>query len=335
MAELPPTLAQVAAAAGVSPATASRVLTGTVRVSTVARRQVHTAAAQMGYVRRRAPRHAAASTRPRAVAMVICEPPVRIFSEPFFARLISGATEASARHDVALLMVPATKPASRHAAPYLSAGTVDGVLVVAAHGQHPLAVSLPSTGVPIRYAGRPAAGIHASYVDVDNRDGARQAVEHLVLSGRRSIATIAAPPALPAGEDRLLGYRETLEAAGMAALPVAYGDFSHASGDHAMGWLLNRAPYLDAVFVASDVMAAGAIQALRRAGRRIPEDVAVIGFDDAPFAAHMSPRLTTVRQPVETMGDLAVDLLLAAIDGRRGGADDPILPTELVIRESA
>jgi DNA-binding LacI/PurR family transcriptional regulator len=332
----PPTLAQVAAAAGVSPATASRVLTGSVRVSTSARRQVHEAMANLGYVRRRAPRSARPNRPPTsAVAAVICEPPTRLFSDPFFPRVIAGAEEALARHAVPLLLVPTSGDTLAAIERYLISGAVDGVLLISAHSRHPLAVSLPAARVAVRCAGRPADAGHASYVDVDNRGGARRAVEHLLRRGCRSIATIAGPPDLSAAADRLTGYRDALDEAGVPPLPVAYGDFTQVSGAHAMGWLLHRVPHLDAVFVASDLMAVGAMHALHRANRRVPEDVAVIGFDDAPAARLTRPALTTVRQPVEELGELAAELLLAEIAGHDVTRENPILPTELIIRETA
>jgi DNA-binding LacI/PurR family transcriptional regulator len=330
-----PTLTEVAAAAGVSPATASRVLTGTVRVSTSARRQVHDAIAQLGYVRRRAQRHAPQRTNQQTVAAVICEPTNRLFHDPFFPRLLNGAEEALARHGTPLLMVSATPTNAPHVTSYLLAGGVSAALLVSAHGRHPLAISLPASRIAVRSAGRLPAGIDVPFVDVDNRDGARQAVEHLLLRGRRSIAMIAGPPDLTAAADRLIGYRHAMEAAGRSAAPVAYGDFSHVSGAHAMGWLLNRMPRLDAVFVASDLMASGAIQALHRAGRRVPDDVAVVGFDDAPLARMVAPALTTIRQPVEDLGAIAADLLFAAASGQDVDNHCPILPTELVIRDSS
>ncbi|GAB3874625.1 substrate-binding domain-containing protein [Dactylosporangium cerinum] len=182
--------------------------------------------------------------------------------------------------------------------------------------------------MPLRATGRPAEGLEIPFVDVDNHDGARQAVEHLMLRGRRAIATIAGPPDSAAAADRLDGYRRTLEAAGRAPA-VAYGDFTTASGGHAAAWLLDRMPRLDAIFVASDAMAAGALQALRKAGRRVPEDVAVVGFDDAPLASYTTPALTTVRQPVSDLGAVAAALLL------EGSEDSPVLPTELVVRASS
>ena len=141
----------------------------------------------------------------------------------------------------------------------------------------------------MRNIGRPPHDLKLPYADVDNYDGGRQAAEHLLLTGRRAVAAIGGPPSLPAARDRLDGLVSTLREAGVADVPVAYGDFTAASGTHAMQWLLRHAPGLDAIFAASDLMAAGAIQALRRAGRRVPADVAVIGFDDAPRRqAHQS-----------------------------------------------
>jgi DNA-binding LacI/PurR family transcriptional regulator len=185
--------------------------------------------------------------------------------------------------------------------------------------------------VPIVVGGRPQ-GAGVPYFDVDNRSGAGNAVEHLVGEGRRTIATIAGPQDMAPGVDRLAGYRDVV---GETADPmlVAYGDFSEASGERAMAELLQAHPSLDAVYVAADLMAAGSLRALRRAGRRIPDDVAVVGFDDLDLAQHTDPPLTTVRQPTVGMGQEMAKLLLALADGP---AQSPVLlPTELIIRDSA
>jgi DNA-binding LacI/PurR family transcriptional regulator len=328
-----PTVTEVAAAAGVSAATVSRVLTGRVRVSTSARVQVHNAIARLGYVRHRAPRQAQVRAQGYTIAAVVCEPSARIFHDPFFSRLLSGAEEALTKLGVPLLIMSANRGTVPVATPFLTTGGVSGVLLVSTHSHNPIAISLANSRSIVRSAGRPPDGIAVPYADVDNRDGARQAVEHLLLRGRRHIATIAGPPDLPASADRLEGFRWAMEAAGISG-PIAYGDFTSASGAHAMGWLLNRAPRLDGVFVASDVMAAGALQTLRRAGRRVPEDVAVVGFDDAPLAAYTQPALTTVRQPVEDLGAIAAELVIAGLEGHDVRDNNPILPTELVVRAS-
>ncbi|PZG21390.1 LacI family DNA-binding transcriptional regulator [Nonomuraea aridisoli] len=319
-----PTLAQVAAAAGVSPATASRVLTGSVRVSTSTRRQVYDAVSRMGYVRHRAPRGTSAGTMTDGVTAVVCDHLPRLFSEPYYARLLSAAGNVIAEHGTHL-MVTTVSPASA-TLPALSGS----VLIVGARERHPLAIKLSTSGMPVRGIGRPPHDLKLPFADVDNRDGGRQAAEHFLLTGRRTIAAIGGPPSLPGARDRLEGLVRTLQAAGLPDVPVAYGDFTAASGVHAMQWLLRHAPGVDAVFAASDLMAAGAIQALRRAGRKVPTDVAVIGFDDAPVARQTVPTLTTVRQPVEELATVATRLLLTG-----AGGVDPVLPTELVVRESA
>jgi DNA-binding LacI/PurR family transcriptional regulator len=185
--------------------------------------------------------------------------------------------------------------------------------------------------------GRPAGTAPVSYVDADNRGGARKAVDHLVARGRRTIATISGPLDMGVGLDRLDGYRDGLAAAGLeeAGDLVEAGDFTEEGGAAAMGRLLARpGDPVDAVFAASDLMAAGALRALRAAGRRVPEDVAVVGFEDSAVARYAQPPLTTVRQPIEEMGRQATRLLLAQVAGEAGGMH-LILDTELVVRASA
>ena len=327
-----PTLGEVASLAGVSIATASRVLNNSAPVSLQARQLVRDAVVRLGYMR-----HRAAPSTPRArvrsAAAVVCTNNSRFFADAFFAQVISAATDVFAAQDIPLMVVVAPDDRVTAVERYLQSGHVDGVLLLAAHGQHPLAVSLPAAGMPVTLVGRPLSPTRASYVDADNRGGGRKAVEHLVNGGRRCIATIAGRQDMAAGADRLSGYREALDAAGLAPT-VAYGDFTHASGVHAMWRLLDQRPGLDAVFVASDIMAAGALHALRRAGRKVPDDVAVIGFDDLPLAQHTQPSLTTVRQPLEQVGATAAKKLLAELDGT-GEEVDPVLPTTLVPRQSA
>ena len=174
-------------------------------------------------------------------------------------------------------------------------------------------------------------------MDADNRGGARQAVDHLARRGRRRIATIAGPQDMGVGQDRLDGYRDGLRAAGLAGGDdlVGAGDFTEEGGAAAMGRLLERPRRpVDAVFAASDLMAAGALGTLRAAGRRVPDDVAVVGFEDSPVARYAQPPLTTVRQPIEEMGRQATRLLLAKVAGEAAGMH-LILDVELVVRASA
>ena len=222
---------------------------------------------------------------------------------------------------------------------YLHGGHVDGAIVVADRGPHSLAGSLPTLGFPVVAVGRSMQPSRAPYIDADNRVAAQHVVEYLLAQGRQSIAHIAGPPDMVAAADRLAGYQDGMRARSAADLPIAYGDWSHASAVHAMEQLLDRRPHLDAVFAASDAMAAGALWALQRSGRRIPEDVAVVGFDDLPLAVQVNPALTTVRQPIEAFGTLAARRLIAMIEAGDHapdlGPEATVLPTTLIRRKSA
>jgi DNA-binding LacI/PurR family transcriptional regulator len=328
-----PTIEDVAAEAGVSRGTVSRVLNGGVNVSADAARAVEEAIRRTGYV---VNLHARAMVTQRSgtVAFVLSEPQERFFGDPNFNVLLRGCTQALAEHDIALLLAIAGTPdEQKRVLRFLGGGHVDGALLVSTHTGNPLVGQVLDLGIPIVACGQPV-GFERTlpYVGVDDRDGARQIVAHLVSSGRRRIATITGPLDTAGGVQRLAGWRETLGPDADEAL-VARGDYSRESGGAAMETLLARRPDLDAVFVASDLMALGALDALRRAGRRIPEDVAVAGFDDSPVAAAAVPALTTMRQPWKRISAEMVRLLLDRVNGEPPAT--VILPTELVPRDSA
>lgn len=328
------TLADVALAAGVSPATASRVLNGSPRVSPSTRRQVEEAMARLGYIRNRAAK-SAGSRRTGSIALVVCEGGPKLFSEPFFSRILWGVSKVLVPGNLQLvLLMVQSGSGSRAAVRYLRSGHVDGILFVSMHGRHPF--GLENLGVPVALVGRPFSGGETlTYVDADNRGGAERAVRHLIASGRRVVATVAGPVDMSPGVDRLEGYRAATSAAGIDDPGlIVHGDFGQVSGHHALYRLLDRRPAVDAVFAASDLMAAGVLHALRRTGRRVPDDVAVVGFDDDPLARHTHPPLTTVRQPVDEMGARTASELLALIDRTSEGPRRTILGTELIIRGS-
>jgi DNA-binding LacI/PurR family transcriptional regulator len=332
----PPTLEQVAALAGVSRATVSRVVNGSPRVSAEVRAQVERAVAKLGYVPNRAAR-SLVTRRTDSIGLIVAEPESRFFSEPFFAGVVRGVSAALVDTDVQLVLLMAQDAAHQgRLERYITGGHVDGVLLASLHGDDPLPRTLERAGVPAVLVGRPAGPSPASYVDADNRGGARQAVGHLAGRGRRRIATITGPMDMGVGQDRLDGYREGLRAAGLPEdrRLVEEGDFSEQSGAEAMRRLLEREPGLDAVFAASDLMAAGALRALAAAGQRVPDDVALVGFDDEVTARLTQPPLTTVRQPVEEIGRQATRLLLAKVAGEATGMS-VILETQLVVRASA
>jgi DNA-binding LacI/PurR family transcriptional regulator len=228
-------------------------------------------------------------------------------------------------------------------AQYLAAHRVDGVLLVSVHADDPLPDLLSQLEIPAVISGRRSAEETLPSVDSDNYGGGRLAVEHLVARGRRRIVHLAGRLDVFGAQRRVDGYREGLRAAGRPVdddLIVA-GDFTEEGGRRAMTELLARCPDLDAVFAGSDVMAAGARQVLREAGRRTPDDVALVGYDDSAIARHMDPPLTSVRQPIEEMGRAMIDLLLGEIADRRPAVSrdlekrQVVLPTELVARASS
>ncbi|WP_405666914.1 LacI family transcriptional regulator [Streptomyces sp. NBC_01166] len=336
-----PTLEAVAARAGVSRATASRVVNGGAGVRQPLVDQVRKAVDELGYI----PNHAArtlVTRRNGAVAVIIDEPEFRIFSDPFFSRQIRGISRELNAHDaqLVLLLVEGSGDFDR-VTRYLAGGHVDGVLAFSLHTDDELPAIIRRFRVPTVYGGRPehsAPGedtTQVPYVDCDNRGGAREAVRHLVSLGRRRIAHIAGPRDQTSALDRIDGYHDVLPDAG--AELVADGDFTAEGGARAMSDLLDAHPGLDAVFVSNDLMASGALRVLRERGVRVPEDVAVVGFDDMTSVAEASvPPLTTVRQDVEGMGRLMVRLLMERLNSDTGTWPESVItPTELVRRASA
>jgi len=331
------TLEQVAKVAGVSRATVSRVVNGSPRVSGEVRRSVETAIEHLGYVPNRAAR-SLVTRRSNSIGVVITEPAGRLFSDPFFPRLLRGISASLSARDVQLvLLMPASPADSQRTSDYLAAGHVDGALLVSLHGDDPLPARIAAAGVPTVVVGRPLRATSASYVDVDNRGGARSAVDHLIAGGRRVIATIAGPADMVVSTDRLAGYREAVTEAGLGADPSleATADFTQDGGAAAMQRLLAARPDIDAVFAASDLMAAGAMSVLDAAGRRVPEDVAVVGYDDSPVASTARPQLTSVRQPIEEMGYETARLLIDLVEGSDRAPRRVILATELIQRASS
>jgi DNA-binding LacI/PurR family transcriptional regulator len=344
-----PTLEEVAARAGVGRGTVSRVINGSPRVSEQTRAAVEAAVAELGYVPNRAAR-ALAANRTDAVALVVPEPETRFFAEPYFSDIVRGVGAALADTEMQLLLTLVGNDRERaRLAQYLAAHRVDGVLLVSVHADDPLPDLLDQLGIPAVISGRRSAEEPLASVDSDNYGGARSAVEHLIARGRRSIAHITGRLDVWGAQRRVDGYRDALAAAGCPADPelIAPADFTEDGGRHAMAELLVRRPDLDAVFAASDVTAAGARQVLREQSRRVPDDVALVGFDDSAIARHMSPPLTSVRQPIEEMGRAMTWLLLDEIGNQSGrrpvgprrsrGSDRPqmVLPTELVTRTSS
>lgn len=332
-----PTLEAVAARAGVSRATASRVVNGGAGVRAPLVDKVRQAVEELGYV----PNHAArtlVTRRNGAVAVIIAEPEIRIFSDPFFEQQVRGISRELTAHDsqLVLLWVEGRGDHDRIAR-YLGGGHVDGALAFSVHNDDELPALIEKSRIPTVFGGRSLVdrSLVSPYVDCDNRGGARQAVQHLASLGRRKIAHIAGPLDLTAALDRVDGYRDVLIDADPTLL--CQGDFTAKGGARAMAELLQRHPDLDGVFAANDLTALGALRTLRERGVRVPDDVAVVGFDDMASVVELTdPALTTIHQDIEGMGRLMVKLLMQLLD--EAGSPAPasvITPTSLVRRASA
>nr|WP_205752768.1 LacI family DNA-binding transcriptional regulator [Cryptosporangium phraense] len=333
-----PTLDAVAELAGVSRATVSRVVNQSSKVGPEVRARVEDAIRTLGYVPNPVAR-SLVTRRTDAVALVVGEPSDMMMTDPFLSQLIlQTSRELGDAGRQAVLLLTGGDDDHDRITRYLAGGHVDGAIVLSVHRTDPLGQQLRHLPVPVMFGGRPFGDDlgFAGSVDVDQRDGARRAVEHLVDLGRRRIATITGSLDHRAAMERLDGYRSVLEET-LGPVDhdlIAHGDFTRGGGERAMTELLARVPDLDAVFAASDLMAAGALGALRRAGRRVPEDVAVIGFDDLEdVAAWTEPPLTTVHQPVGSFGRRLVEALLEMLAG--GEPVREILPVHLVVRGTA
>ncbi|CAM3496967.1 LacI family DNA-binding transcriptional regulator [Nocardioides zeicaulis] len=331
-----PTLDEVARVAGVSRATASRAINGGQRVSDAAQAAVDQAVRELGYVPNPAAR-SLVTRRTDSIAVVVPEPDDRVFSDPFFAGTLRGVTRVLEERDVQLVLLLARPGAdTARTLRYLTNRHVDGALVISHHRDDRMAEHLADIGLPCVFGGRPwTGGDRVAYVDVDNIAGEREATEHLLARGCTRVGTIAGPSDMSAAIDRLAGWAQAMSRARLPIDAIEHGDFTEASGEAACARLLERHPDLDGLVVASDLMAAGAMKVLARLGRRVPDDVAVIGFDDLGVAERLTPPLTTVRQPVEEMAERATRLLLERVDA----ADTPlvreVVQPVLVRRESA
>jgi DNA-binding LacI/PurR family transcriptional regulator len=341
-----PNLEAVAKHAGVSRATASRVVNGGAGVRAALQERVRKAVAELGYVPNIAAR-ALVTRRTGAIAVIAAEPESRVFSDPFFAQQLRGISRELSAQDtqLLLLMVEGSTDYDRIGR-YLSGGHVDGALMFSLHRDDPLPAMARAAALPTVFGGRPgwptAPGEPPPlYVDTDNRDGARQAVRHLLARGRRRIGVITGPLDQTSAQDRLSGYQDVLTAMADTERLIAVADFTAEGGSRAMATLLDRDPALDAVFACSDLMATGALRTLRSRGRRVPDDVAVVGYDDLGAAAWADPPLTTVRQDVEEMGRVMARLLLGRLGspgeaGTVGEAPAPVVTAaRLVVRGSS
>ncbi len=329
------TLEDIAKRAGVSRSTVSRVVNDQPNVKKVVRERVKQVIAETGYEPHAAARSLAAR-RTNVIGLVIPSAVHTLFTDPYFPRLTEGIAQASNDADFTLSLFLFDSPEDeRRMYPRITRkGLLDGVLVQATHIDDEIFTWLGEGNIPYVVVGRPSKTAEMSYVDVDNLYGAYQAVSHLIRLGHRHIGTVTGPLDTEAGKDRLAGFRNALSDRGLLIDEelIAEGDFTEIGGYQATMRLIPEQP--SALFVASDMMALGALRALREEGISVPEDVALVGFDDLPPAALADPQLTTVRQPIKRLGVKAVEILTDLIGKPRSPAQQVIFSTELVIRTS-
>lgn len=340
-----PTLADVARHAGVSRSTTSRVLNDHPSVRPDVRDRVRRVMAELGY---RPDETARALRRGRSgiVGLVIPRPPATIFGDAYFAALVSAMVAAGDRRDRTIAMVLADRdglvggrfgdradPVDVLPERLGSGALLDGVVITASVDGNPLPATLRAVGTPVVVIGDPRDR-HVTSVDVDNVTGGRVGVEHLVSTGRRHIGVVAGPVDNASARSRREGARRALATHGLRpAIDVAAGDFSAASGRDVMARLVERVD-VDAVVAGSDSIAAGVLAELVSRGRRVPHDVAVVGFDDLPPSRQTTPALTTVRQPIQGVADEAMAALVRLVESPDQPSTRTVLDVELVVRAS-
>jgi LacI family transcriptional regulator len=322
----------VAALAGVSRATVSRVVNDVPSVDEDIAAKVRQAILAVNYTPNRAAR-TLASRRPNSVTLIVPESTSKVFADPFFASVVQGVALYLADTDYTLNMVIASEAKPEKTRAFLLGGNVAGALVVSHHAGDRSWTHL-SDYLPMVFAGRPLGEGASYYVDVDNEAAAAGATRLLIERGRKHIATIAGPQDMPPGIDRVNGWKKAMAEAWLDDSLIQYGDFTLASGAKAMRRLLGTGRPVDGLFVANDQMAAGAYTVLHERGIRIPQDVAVVGFDDDSFATSVDPQLTTVHHPIIEMGKKMAEILVNLIEGKDPDRVTQI-PTSLVVRESA
>lgn len=329
------TLEDVARLAGVHRSTVSRVVNDSPNVSPEVRKRVQKIIQSTGYQPNAAAR-SLASQRSNVIGLVLPRSVSSFFTDPFFPHLTQGIAFGCNDHNLTLsLFLTGSKEDEEKMYPRISRrGLLDGILIQAGRPDETMIERLTNSSIPSVIIGRPFETDGISYIDIDNVNAAIKATRHLINLGYQRIATITGNLDSTVSEDRLEGFKKAMTAAGRIIDDslMAEGDFTEISGYQAMNALLPARP--DAIFAASDIMAAGAIRAILEAGLSVPRDIAIVGFDDVPIARQSKVQLTTIKQPITRFGIKAVELLIDLIENGTQPARRMILDTELVIRDS-
>lgn len=329
------TVKDVAAEAGVSRGTVSRVLNGQPYVSAEARAAIEAAIAKVGFVPNRAARSLVMHSS-QAIGLIVHEPHSLFVEDPNIGSILLGANAALSEADYQLscLIADGARDIERLAR-YLSAGLIDGVIIVSARIGDPITRALADLGLPAVFVGHPRDIGDAAYVSIDNRGAAREIASRLARTGRRRIGMIAAALDRDSGSDRLAGFIDALGRRFDPQLVENVPLYSYSDGQKGMRALLERAPDIDGVFASSDAVAAGAMDVLNSAGRSVPQDVGIVGFDDSSWATRCEPLLSTVRQPASELGRVAAAAVLAQVRGESPEPRGRILECPVVWRDSA
>ena len=330
------TIREIARMCGVSTQTVSRVINERPDVSPETRLAVEAAIAATGF-RPSAVARSLVQGRSRTLGVVVAG--LRYFG---VAQTLNGITEEAQAAGYGVLLKEIESTETVDIGPvieFMIAHRVEAIIFAAPQlGANIARVrsQLPAASPPTIFLKSEPSPSHST-IAIDNRGGASQATAHLLALGRRRIGHIAGPSPWGEAQDRQDSWSATLRQAGVAPGPVVVGDWSPASGEASFDQMLRLAPDIDGVFAANDQMALGVIRVAHARGIAIPDDIAIVGFDGLDEAAHITPSLTTVAQPLYELGELGVREVLAAANGAPGpGAVRSLtLPTQLVIRESA
>ena len=326
------TLDDLAALSGYSRATVSRVINGG-KAAEATRRRVQEVLARTSY-RPNAAARKLASGRSGVVGVVVHVDPHLLFPDPYFSQLMQGITDYLAEQSTGMMLWLGNRTKEATLDHVLGMSFLDGVIISAHTLEDPVVDGLLASSIPTVLIGHRRADASASYVDIDNEQAADAITTHLITIGRTRVGHVTGSRGTVAGEDRVTGYQRAMRRAGLKVDHlVVDGDFTRQSGVSAAAELLDAG--VDAIFCANDSSASGALETIRASGLRVPEDVALAGFDDVEFAAHLEPPLTTVRQALRQHGMEAARTLLQLLGDPSHAPRRVLMPTELVIRQSS
>ncbi len=329
---------EIARLAGVSQATVSRVLKGDPQVNEAMRERVLAVVQEVGYV----PDSRAQSLRSQRthlLGLVIHRAPEALAGDPFFSALIASIVEQAGKHEYHLCVDTARTARSQRAIyeELLRTRRVDGLILVESESHDKRIERLSREGFPFVLIGRYEPEDAIATVDNDNIGAAYMATDYLIRTGRKRVAYIGGPAGLTVTRDRLQGYKNALEAHGIAydACLVAFADFNPRSASSAMLDLMGQSSPPDAVLALDDLIALSAMREAKQQGRRVPDDIAFIGFNDSPICQYVEPSLTSIAVEIPALARCATEMLVGLVEGYEPTPKRQIVPARLVKRESA